>query len=398
MRLLSFVFLFLATFLRPTLAQETRSWEEILGAAQGQTVYWNAWGGKAEINDYMRWAGDEVERLYGVKVEIVKLSSTAEAVQRVLAEKAAGKLAGGSVDLIWINGENFASLKAEKMLYGPWVAALPNWALVQQENPAILSDFGTSVEGLEAPYGLFQLNLVYDSQRVTDVPHSLDALLSFASANPGRFTYPGPEDFIGATFLKQLLLMTAADPTLLQKPVGEVDFATATQPLWDYLDKLHPSLWRQGKAFPTDEAQLRQMLADGEVDFSLSFGPGETSAAIAQGILPQSARTFVFDGGTIGNASFLAIPFNASAKEGAMVLVNFLLSPEAQAKKQDPAVWGALTVLDLTKVSAEERAFFDALPAGPATLTQEDLGAPLAEPHFTWAPALVEAWLKRYRS
>ena len=39
--------------------------------------------------------------------------------------------------------------------------------------------------------------------------------------------------------------------------------------------------------------------------------------------------------GAIGNTHFLAIPFNANAKEGAQVLINFMLSAQAQARKDD---------------------------------------------------------------
>ncbi len=66
--------------------------------------------------------GEQTEQLYGVKVEQVKLTDTAEAVARVRAEKAAGKDKGGSVDLIWINGPNFAAMKAEGLLHGPFMA------------------------------------------------------------------------------------------------------------------------------------------------------------------------------------------------------------------------------------------------------------------------------------
>ena len=40
---------------------------------------------------------------------------------------------------------------------------------------------------------------------------------------------------------------------------------------------------------------------------------------------------------------------------GAMVLANFLLSPEAQAKKQDPRGWGDATVLDVSALEPEDR-------------------------------------------
>ena len=47
---------------------------------------------------------------------------------------------------------------------------------------------------------------------------------------------------------------------------------------------------------------------DGESDIAMSFYPASTAVAIAQGLLPESARVFVPEGGTIGNVSFVAIP------------------------------------------------------------------------------------------
>ena len=87
------------------------SWQEIRQKARGQTVYFNAWGGAENINDYIRWAGDKVKHRYGVNVKHVKVGNTADVVNRVLAEKTSGKDENGSVDLIWINGENFRAMK-----------------------------------------------------------------------------------------------------------------------------------------------------------------------------------------------------------------------------------------------------------------------------------------------
>jgi putative thiamine transport system substrate-binding protein len=115
-------------------------------------------------------------------------------------------------------------------------------------------------------------------------------------------------------------------------------------------------------------------VADGETDIGISFDPAEVSASIAQKDLPETVRSFVFDGGMIGNAHFVAIPFNAAHREGAMVFADFLLSPEGQARKQDPTVWGSFTVLSMEKLSAADRARFDAIDLGPATLSLLSLG------------------------
>jgi len=187
------------------------------------------------------------------------------------------------------------------------------------------------------------------------------------------------------------------DPNVLLQPAGD-NFAEVTAPMWDYLDRIQPHLWREGRDYPENEDALIRLLDDGAVDFALSFHPGKASAAIAQGVLTDTARSFVFDRGTIGNTHYVAIPYNAAHKEAAMVLANFLLSPEAQARKQHPDIWGDQTVLTMDRLDAEGQALFDALPQGIATLTPDALGPTLPEPHPSWMVRIESTWLERYGS
>ena len=377
---------------------DPKTWDKVTAEAKGQTVYFNAWGGDTQINDYIAWAGAEVEKRFAVKVSHVKLTDTADAVNRVLAEKTAGTAEGGSVDLIWINGANFASMKSKGLLLGnAWGEAVPSFKGADADkNPGVRNDFTVPVEGQELPWGKAQLVFSYDTEKLTDPPKSIPALLAWAKANPGRFTYSLPPDFTGTTFLKQALLELVADKTPLNGPVERADFAKVTAPLWAYLDELHPALWHQGKTFPANYPDMRKLLGDNEIGISFAFNPSDASSAIAKGDLPKSVRTFVLDKGTIGNVHFVAIPFNAKAKAGAMVFANFLLSPEAQARKQDPKVWGDPTVLAVAGLSAEDKARFDALELGVATLKPAELGAPVPEPHPSWMTAIAAEWAKRY--
>jgi putative thiamine transport system substrate-binding protein len=378
-------------------AADTIDWQDVVARARGQTVYFNAWGGNVRINDYIRWVGERVVSEYGVSLEHVKLADTADAVARVLAEKTAGKASSGSVDLIWINGENFAAMKTQSLLFGPWAENLPNYSFVDTEGkPTTRIDFAIPVNGLEAPWGMAQIVFLYDAARVADPPRSMAAFLAWAETSPGRFTYPAPPDFTGSTFLKQALHELAKDSAALQEPAVDSNFSEVTAPLWQWLDRLHAHLWRGGRTFPLNDQAQRQLLDDGEIDISLSFNPGDASSAIAQGLLPDTVRTYVLDGGTIGNTHFVAIPFNAAAKEGAMVVANFLLSPEAQLRKQDPSVWGDPTVLAMDKLEPADRARFEALPLGVATLSPEELGKSLLEPHPSWMTRLEEEWRRRY--
>jgi len=252
------------------------------------------------------------------------------------------------------------------------------------------------VENLEVPWGMAQLVFIYDSAKIAVPPKNMEELLNFAQKNPGRVTYPAPPSFHGTTFVKQALLELTPDPDVLSHPVSEADFAAVTAPLWHFLDRLHPYMWRGGRSFPASASEMKQLLADGEISISLSFNPNDASNAIANGELPESVRTYVHDGGTIGNTHFLAVVFNSSNKEGAMVFANFLLSPEAQARKANPAIWGDPTVLAMDKLTTEQRQLFESIPQGIATLSPAQLGKVRLEPHASWVDALEKAWLARY--
>lgn len=374
-------------------------WPAVLEEARGETVYFNAWGGSEQINAYMEWAGGILRERHGVSVVHVRLDDTANAVAKVLAEKAVGRDDTGTVDLIWINGENFASMKRQGLLMTPgWAESLPNWRYVDVDQPTIRTDFTIPVEGLESPWGMAKLVFFHDGAETdpADMPGSARELLDWAKANPGRFSYPQPPDFIGSSFLKQVLSELVEDRSVLLQPVDEASFGTVTEPLFAYLDELNPLLWRGGKAFPQNYPAMKQLLADRELDIIFAFNPAEASGAIANGELPDTMRSFTFPEGTLANTHFVAIPYNATARAGALVLADFLMSPEAQARKQDPAVWGDPTVLAMDRLSDEDRAAFEAIDLGVATLRPDELGPAIDEPHPSWMDRLEMEWKRRY--
>ncbi|NEX44610.1 ABC transporter substrate-binding protein [Pseudotabrizicola algicola] len=378
-------------------AQAQTAWESVLDAARGQTVYWHAWGGDPKINDFIAFVGQEAQERHGVTLEHVKLASTADAVARVQAERNAGTLTGGAVDLIWINGENFAAMKDQGLLFGPFAESLPNWRYVDVAGkPAVVTDFTLPTEGYESPWAMAQLVFEYDSARLPEPPQTLDALKDWIIAHPGRFTYPQPPDYLGLTFLKQVAYGTLSDPSVMQAPLDEASYEATIAPMWAWLDAVTPALWRAGKAYPQNEPALGQLLADAEVDIGFAFNPGRASAEIGAGNLPETVRTFTLQGGTIGNASFVAIPFNAAHAAGAQVVANLLLDPEIQARAQDPNVLGFQTVLDLSSLDAPDKARFDALDLGIATLSPADLGPALLEPHASWMVRISQDWMQRY--
>jgi putative thiamine transport system substrate-binding protein len=374
-------------------AQST-AWADLEKKARGQTVVFNAWGGSERINAYLAWAAEQVAKDFGIKLEHVKVTDTADVVKRVRNEKSAGKSNDGSVDLVWINGENFLAMKREAMLFGPWAESLPSFRFVDVEGkPTTRIDFAEPTQGLEAPWGMAQLTFFTDRAKQPNPPRSTAALLEFAKANPGRMSYPKPPNFHGTTFLKQTLMDLTSDRATLYKPFDANAFATVTEPLWKHLDALHPHLWRTGKQFPANAAAIRQMMADGELSLAFTFNPNEAANEIAAGRLPASVMSYQFDSGTIGNTHFLAIPFNSKAKEAAQVVANFLLSPAAQARKADIKIWGDPTVLAPSKIPVQEAGLFTGNRA-PGQV--ERFASVIPEPHGSWVDPIEKEWARRY--
>ncbi len=367
-------------------------WSQIEAEARGQTVYFNAWAGSPQVNAYLGWAAGVLKERHGITLEHVKLADTAEAVRRVRDEVKAGTK--GSADLVWINGENFRLMKQEQLLFGPFAEDLPNFALVDVEGkPTTRIDFAEATEGLEAPWGMAQLTFFGDGAKLGEPPLSMMEILDLARNAPGRVTYPAPPDFHGTTFVKQALFETIDQRSLLQVSIAPDAFVAAARPMFEFLDALHPHLWREGKQFPQSQAQVKQMLADGELLMGLTFNPNEPANLVASGEMPETTIAWQHRAGTIGNTHFLAIPVNAQARAAAQVTANFLLSPEAQARKADLAVWGDPTVLALEKLAPAERALFpDAKTPGAVIHPARTI----PEPHGSWVPLIEASWLERY--
>ena len=375
----------------------TPQWQQTIDQGAGDTVYWHAWGGDVRTNDFITWVGEQTEVLYDVKVKQVKLSSTSQAVTQVLAEKAAGQNTNGAVDMIWINGANFLAMKEQELLHGPFVTDLPNSKYLNLgPNAPATVDFTEAVAGLEVPWRLARFVFIVDSKRVAQVPLSMAQMLTWAKANPGRLTHPVVSNFMGTTFLKQALIELTPDVSLLQQPATEQSFIAATAPLWRWYDEIKPYLWRAGKNFPENESIQQQMLSDGAIDIAMAFDPAAAAAGIASGLLPKSARVFVPSQGSLGNVSFVAIPYNASHRAAAKLVANFLLQPETQARMQNINVLGSFSVLDPTQFNETQAQVFADLPTSEALPTLTELGPTLLEPHASWGEKLKQQWSQRY--
>ena len=393
-RILGFVLAIMVAVLYVSIDAGAESWDDIVAKAKGQTVDWYMWGGFPSTNSYVNgYVAKRVKTLYDINLRQVPVKDISEVVSKLLVEKQSGKDSNGNVDLMWINGENFRTCKRNGLLFGPFAETLPHHNLVDWSKASVKNDFGEPVEGLESPWGSAQVVMIYDSQRLKNPPKTIAGLIEWIKAHPGRFTYPAPPDFTGSVFVRHIFYHVSGDPFVWQGDYTDEAFAQAAQATYDTLKALAPSLWQKGQTYPENPIRLAHLLADGEVDFALSYHPAEASKMIQDGLYPDTVRTFVFDEGTIANTHFVAIPFNSADKEGAMVVANFLLSPEAQLKKADPGVWGDFPALDTSRLDEAWQAKFESLPRGVATLSNAVLQShQLPEPPSKILIELEKGW------
>ena len=126
-------------------------WDAVLADAEGQTVQLWMYGGDDQGNAYVDDILTPAVAEYGVTLERVPVTDTGDALNRVFTEIQAGR-SDGTVDLIWVNGDNFRTGKEADAWLCDWTDLLPSMAATDPDDPLLQSDFGTPVDGCEAPW------------------------------------------------------------------------------------------------------------------------------------------------------------------------------------------------------------------------------------------------------
>ena len=334
------------------------SWDAVVAAADGMTVNWYMWGGSDRINEFVdRTYGIPLMEEFNVTLNRVPLVDTVDAVNQVLSEAEAGVEGdGGTIDMIWINGENFYTLKQAELLYGPWAENIPNSAYVNWDNPALNMDFGRPVDGYESPWSGAQFHFIYDSARMAaeDLPRSYAELGEWVAANPGRFSYiaPGPGAFQGTRFVKQALFEVSGGQAQWVGEFNQELYDEHSPALWDMLNSWKPNLWRGGETYPATIGEMHELFANGEIDFTITQAISGAGAPIAAGTIPPTSRAFAFRENMIGDFNYVAIPYNAPNKAAALLLADLILRPDRQAEQVVPENgFGLAFGIDVSRVT-----------------------------------------------
>ncbi|MBK6457677.1 MAG: ABC transporter substrate-binding protein [Gemmatimonadetes bacterium] len=377
-------------------ALDSLPWDSVVARARGTTVTWRMWRGDPSINAYVDgWLAPQLRERFGISLEAVD-GQGAELVNALVVEREAGRTRG-TASLLWINGETFASLRHERLLAGPFAQRLPNARFVDSASAIISRDFEQEPLGFESPWGTVQFALIYDSVRTPTPPRTVAELRAWILAHPGRFTHD--QGFAGATFLKGVMYALSGGVATFAGGFDSTRYEAGRDTLFAWLAGVTPSFWRRGETYPPDVAAMHRLFANGEIDFSMSNNQNEAVVKARQGVLPPTVRALVLRDGMIANTHYVGIPASAPNAAGAMVVADFLLSPEAQLEKAKVDVWGDGTVLATHTLPPEWRASFAALDGDPRAVPRDTLTR-YARPEV--APAyherLLRDWRRRFRT
>lgn len=323
-----------------------------------QTVNLYGWGGDERFNTWIdKEFATYIKEKYNITLNRVPMNID-EILLKLTNEKSSTDK--GSIDLIWLNGENFYYAKENDLLYGPFLDKLENMKkYVDIQGNAATKDFGYPIEGYEAPWGTAQFVLNYNSEKMDAPPTNAQQLKDYVTKNPGRFTYPQASDFTGSAFVRTVLYDLIGHDNLRDLPADYDTVKEAIAPALEYFKEIEPYLWKKGEVYPADSAQLDSLYQDGEVDIAMDYNANKALSKVADKSWPISTKSFVWDKGTPFNTHYLAIAANAPNVDGALKVINAALSPEMQISKANLTGWADLPSIEYEKLSEEQQKELD---------------------------------------
>jgi len=333
-------------------------WEEIRKQASGANLNLMMWTGDPKINAYMNnYVVPEVKNRFDINLNIA--SGQGNTIVSILMTELQSGKSTSEIDMAWINGETFYQLRQIDALYGPFTQKLPNARYIDFENPFIGIDFQQPVNGFEMPWGNVQFTLIHDTLRTPNPPRNLNELEEFVQKYPGTFTIP--TEFSGMTLLKSFLIELAGEDSLTGD-FNERLYNKYSKQLWNKINTMKSDFWKSGETFPASLSAVHQMFVTGELYITMSNNDAEVDNKVMEDFFPESAKAYVLEPGTIQNSHYMGIVNHSGNKAAALVVANFLISPEAQYRKLNPEVWGDGTVLDINKLPETWQAKFKQTP------------------------------------
>lgn len=246
-------------------------------------------------------------------------------LEKLEAESKSGK-AAWDVDVAMVH-QIFMKWALEKDLLMPYAKDVSTWKYVT--TPFAKTTLGINIEGYGIPMFLSQTALAYNPNYVKNPPKSYAELVQWVKANPGKFGYNGIKGGMsGVSFVFGWVYWKTGkyEKYALTGPVDKAEFATWEQAFKDLAD-FNKYVTFTGGNVGTLDALNRGEIWMGPVWVDMFF------TFMNEGKMDPKTRMILPEPGMPGQPMYFVIPKKAAHPEEAKKFVEYVTSPEFQAKQ-----------------------------------------------------------------
>ena len=245
--------------------------------------------------------------------------------EKLEAESKSGK-AAWDVDVAMVH-QIFMKWALEKDLLLPYAKEVDTWKYVS--SPFAKYSMGVNIEGYAIPMFHSQTALAYNPDYVKNPPKSYEELVAWVKANPGKFGYNGIKGGMsGVSFTVGWVYWKTGK---FQKYAVDGPFDAAEVAGWEQtfkdLGEFNRHVTITGGNVGTLDALNRGEIWMGPVWVDMFF------TFMNEGKLDPKTRLVLPDPGMPGQPMYFVIPKKAANVEEAKKFVEFVTSPEFQAKE-----------------------------------------------------------------
>lgn len=275
------------------------------------------------------------EAEYGIKVEYIRGEGAAANQQLIAAHKSG---APAPADAYFVSSGGLPLLTSEGVIANlPLNTLLPNGAALNVD--IATNTGGIAHGGVFVPFHRNQTSIIYDT-RVVDaasVPTTLDGLLEWAKANPGKLIVTSPTGGgSGSGFMQSLAFAKVTGDecraaftnwTITEEEATAYAASDCMTPVWDYYTELLPVV-----ELTNGNADTLNLIANGAGAIGTAW---EDMAYdfIGRGLLPPTVRQQLLEEGQVGGGDGLFFPVGASNPASGLLMLDFLISKDIQLTK-----------------------------------------------------------------
>lgn len=273
----------------------------------------------SDFNTNSEYAGQ-----YEVTLQFMLSGTGAQTLADMLTAASKAGQTNTDYDIVDLSGDDLSkvvSLIGQEQFVKLDSSKIPNAASVEAKS-SIATDYCQ-------PYRGTTVILAYDSAKVPTPPATMDELVAWMKANPGRFAYNTPgTGGAGDSFARSSVYNFLPEEAFTsddEKWIGEWDEG------FNFLKEIHPYIYSSGGSvvYPNKNQGTLDLLNQGEIDMCPNWADMVLSQR-ASGEIKDSIKITQIDPALTGSLQSLVIPTFGSNTDGAYAFMNYMLSPAAQ--------------------------------------------------------------------